>query len=163
VPYVGRSFRSAAVELWTAAGVALLGAVVSLESLTHDVGWNETGPGPGYFPFRIGVLLVIAAAVRFAQSVGAPRGDAFVTQEGLRRTLSVFWPTAVLVAAMIPLGCYVPSAVYLAWMTRRHGGHGWLWSAAFGTAVMAVFFLIFELWFRVPLAKGPVEAALGLY
>jgi hypothetical protein len=48
-------------------------------------------------------------------------------------------------------------------MMRRHGGHGWLVSAAYSAAVTVAFFLVFDLWFRVPLAKGPVEAALGLY
>lgn len=169
-------------EIWTPVAVALVGAVVASESLTHDIGWNETGPGSGYFPFRVGLLLVAAAAIRLfqvrlnADTTRETRGtgsaslerDAsgpvnFVTREELRRSLSVLWPTVALVAAMIPLGCYVPSAAYLAWMMRRHGGRGWLVSAAYGGAVTISFFLVFDLWFRVPLAKGPVEAALGLY
>lgn len=180
MPYVTRR----TVEIWTAVGVALVGAVVISESLTHDIGWNETGPGSGYFPFRVGLLLVAAAIIRllqvrlkapaFARSAPArPRrgmgggGDTtsvcFVTREELGRSLSVLWPTMALVVAMIPLGCYVPSAVYLAWMMRRHGGYSWLLSAAYGAAVAVAFFLVFDLWFGVPLAKGPVEAALGLY
>jgi len=165
----------------TAVGVALTGAVVAAESLTHDIGWNATGPGSGYFPFRVGLLLIGAAVLRLLQV--RPRGtspasleshasgpvafvsrpaESFVTREEFRRSLSVFWPTAALVAAMFPLGCYLPSGVYLAWMMRRHGGHGWLLSATYGAAVMVAFFLVFDLWFRVPLAKGPVEGALGL-
>jgi hypothetical protein len=133
------------------------------ESLTHDIGWNETGPGPGYFPFRVALLLIGAAVVRLLQVRLHAESTAFVTREELGRTLSVLWPTVALVVAMIPLGCYVPSAGYLTWMMHRHGGHRWLLSAAYGTAVAIVFFLVFDLWFRVPLAKGPIEAALGLY
>lgn len=146
-----------ALELWTAAVAALLGVIVSAESLTHDIGWNEAGPGSGYFPFRIGLLLTAAAGVRFALSATDKRRRTvvFVTREEFERTLSVFWPTAALVAGMFLLGAYLPSAVYLAWMMRRHGGRGWLVSAAYGAAVMAVFFLIFDVWFRVPLARGP--------
>lgn len=172
VPYAMRR----TVEMWTAVAAALLGVVVVSESLTHDIGWNETGPGSGYFPFRIGVLLIGAAIIRLFQ-VRQTRGTgsashsgrdasgpvSFVTREELGRSLSVLWPTIALVGAMIPLGCYVPSAVYLAWMMRRHGGYGWLLSAAYGVAVAVAFFLVFDLWFRVPLAKGPIEAALGLY
>ncbi|HET9193549.1 MAG TPA: tripartite tricarboxylate transporter TctB family protein [Vicinamibacterales bacterium] len=152
------------VEIWTAVAVALLGVVVVSESLTHDIGWNETGPGSGYFPFRIGVLLIGAAIIRtFQVRLKPDTTTAFVTREELGRSLSVLWPTIALVAAMFPLGCYVPSAVYLAWMMRRHGGYGWLLSAAYGVAIALAFFLVFDLWFRVPLAKGPIEAALGLY
>src|SRR5687768_11417653 len=182
-PYVMRR----TVEIWTAAAIALVGAVVILESLTHDIGWNETGPGSGYFPFRVGLLLIAAAVVRLLQvrlkadttsvmkaetsgTGSASRGErdasgpvSFVTRGELGRSLSVLWPTMALVVAMTPLGCYVPSAVYLTWMMRRHGGHSWLLSAAYGAAVAVAFFLVFDLWFRVPLAKGPLEAALGLY
>jgi hypothetical protein len=190
-PYVHRR----TVEIWAAVAAGLLGAVVAGESLTHDIGWNEAGPGSGYFPFRVGLLLTGAAIVQllqirleppaFARSAPArPRqslgegGDstaapvsrlkpdstpAFVTREEMGRSLGVLWPTVALVAAMFPLGCYVPSAAYLAWMLRRHGRHGWLLSAAYGVAVAAAFFLVFDLWFRVPLAKGPLEAAFGLY
>jgi hypothetical protein len=171
------------LEVATAVALALVGGIVVAESLTHDIGWNDTGPGSGYFPFRVGLLLIAAAIIRLLQvrlkpdptSAGgtgpaSPESRAsgpvgtisFVTREELGRSLSVFWPTAALVVAMFPLGCYVPSAIYLAWMMRRHGGHGWALSAAYGAAVMVAFFLIFDLWFRVPLAKGPVETALGL-
>jgi len=192
VPYAHRR----TVEIATAVAVALTGAVVAAESLTHDIGWNETGPGSGYFPFRVGLLLIAASLLRAWQgargtgpaSITGGAGSAslsqtvrgtgsasfenhasgpvdtisFVTRDELRRSLSIFWPTAALVFAMFPLGCYLPSGVYLAWMVRRHGGRGWLLSAAYGAVVMVAFFLVFDLWFRVPLAKGPLEAAFGL-
>ena len=152
------------MEMWTAAAAGLVAIVVIAESLTHDIGWNEAGPGSGYFPFRLGVLLFAAALVRGLQVRLKPdTTSTFVTREEVRRSLSVFWPTAALVIAMFPLGCYVPSGVYLAWMMRRHGGHGWLMSVAYGAAVMVAFFLIFDLWFKVPLAKGPLEGLVGIY
>jgi hypothetical protein len=158
-PYASRS----TLEIWTAAAVGAVGAIVIAESLTHDIGWNEAGPGSGYFPFRVGLLLFAAAIVRGLQVRLKPDPTTFVTRDELRRSLSVFWPTAALVVAMFPLGCYVPSGVYLAWMMRRHGAHGWWLSAAYGAAVMVAFFLIFDLWFKVPLAKGPLEALFRIY
>lgn len=171
------------LEIATAAVLGVVGGIVVSESLTHDIGWNETGPGSGYFPFRVGLLLIAAATIHLVQqlrgtgsasaslrgagsasSIGHASGPAesFVTREELGRSVSVFWPTAALVIAMFPLGCYIPSGAYLAWMMRRHGGHGWLLSIVYGVAVMMAFFLIFDLWFRVPLAKGPLEGAFGL-
>jgi hypothetical protein len=152
------------LEIWTAICIALVGAIVAAESLTHDIGWNDTGPGPGYFPFRVGLLLTAAALGLSLQNLRTTASAPFVTRDEFRRALSVFAPTAVLVTAMYAdLGCYVPSAAYLAWMMRRHGGYGWARAAAWGIAVMAVFFLVFDVWFRVPLDKGPVEAMLGLH
>ena len=65
----GSLIRRRTAEIGTAVAVALTGAVVVAESLTHDIGWNETGPGSGYFPFRIGLLLIAAASVRAMQSI----------------------------------------------------------------------------------------------
>ena len=151
------------VELATAGMVAAFGALVAIDSLSHDVGWNANGPGPGYFPFRIGVLLIAASA---AIAVSAARGESsrtFVTGVELTRSFSVFWPTAAAVAGIFALGSYVPSLGYLAWMMRTHGRHGWVRAIATSTVIILVLFVIFELRFHVPLAKGPVEAALGFY
>ena len=151
------------VERATAAALAFFGLIVSGESLTHEIGWTESGPGPGYFPFRVGLLLVGAALMLLLQRRQPGPDVAFATAEEMRRSLSVFWPTLALVIGILTLGAYVPSAVYLAWMMRRHGGYAWTTACAGGTAVMATFFLIFDVWFRVPLAKGPLEAVLGIY
>ena len=160
----GSFIRRGTAESATAVTLALTGAVVVAESLTHDIGWNETGPGSGYFPFRVGLFLIAAAMICLLQVRLKPDTTVgFVTRDELRRSLSVFWPTAALVVAMFPLGCYLPSGVYLVWMMRRHGGHGWLLSAAYGAAVIAAFFLVFDVWFRVPLAKGPLEALFSIY
>jgi putative tricarboxylic transport membrane protein len=155
--------RRRTLELATAIGVALVGAVVAADSLTHDVRWNENGPAPGYFPFRIGVLLVASSVALIVRAMRTPAGDVFATGAQLRRTASVLWPTVIAVLAMFPLGCYVPSAVYLAWMMHAHGPYGWPRAAAVALLATTLLFVTFELWFQVPLAKGPLEAAFGIY
>ena len=67
-----------------------------------------------------------------------------------------------LAGATMVLGSYVASGLFLAFMMHRHGGYRWLPAAAFGAVSIALFYMVFDLWFRVPLAKGPLEAALGL-
>ena len=141
----------------------MLGGIVSAASLAHDIGWNATGPGAGYFPFRVGVLLTVAGVALVIQQPRASAADAvFATRPDLRRTLGVFLPTAALAGGTMVLGSYVASGLFLALMMRRHGGYGWLPAAALGAVSIAVFYMVFDLWFRVPLAKGPLEAALGL-
>lgn len=152
------------MEIATAAVLALAGAVVAFDSsLAHDVGWNANGPGPGYFPFRIGLLLAAVSLVIGVRAARAGAGGVFVTAPQFGRTLSVFWPTAALAGAMTVLGCYVPSALYLAWMMHAHGSYRWPRAIVTALSCVVVLFLVFDVWFRIPLAKGPVEAALGLY
>ena len=151
-----------AVEIGTAATLAVAGGIVSAASLAHDIGWSATGPGAGYFPFRVGVLLTVAGVALVIQHLGVRADAVFATRPDLRRTLSVVLPTAALAGGTMVLGSYVASGLFLAFMMRRHGGYGWLPAAAFGAVSIAVFYMVFDLWFRVPLAKGPLEAALGL-
>jgi putative tricarboxylic transport membrane protein len=151
------------MELAVAATIGAIGAVVAGSAATHHIGWNELGPQPGYFPFRLGLLLIVAGALLFYQGLRAPSGARFVGREEFRRMLSVFAPTAALAAAIPLLGCYVPMAVYLAAMMRWHGKYGWARTVLTSIAITVAFYLVFERWFLVPLAKGPIEDALGIY
>jgi len=151
------------VELAVAAGLAGLGVVVAGDSLRHDIGWNATGPGPGYFPFRVGVLIVLVSALLAAQVARRRSPEPFASSAALQHSFSVFWPTAALVVAMFFLGCYVPSLAYLVWMMRAHGRWTWLRAGVSAIVIVVVIFMVFERWFEVPLAKGPIEDWLGLY
>lgn len=151
------------MELAAATAIGALGAVVAASAATHHIGWNELGPQPGYFPFRLGVLLMASGAFLFLQGLRMQAGARFVGVEEFRRVMSVFVPTAALAAAMPILGCYVPMAIYLAFMMRVHGHYGWSRTAVTSIAVTIAFYLVFELWFLVPLAKGPLEEAFGIY
>ena len=161
------------MEIGTAATLAAAGGIVAAASLAHDIGWSATGPGAGYFPFRVGGLLTVAGIALVIQSayakasagpghLGVRADTVFATRRDLRRTLGVALPTAALAGGTMVLGSYAASGLFLTWMIRRHGGYGWLPAAAFGAVSIAVFYVVFDLWFRVPLAKGPLEAALGL-
>ena len=59
------------------------------------------------------------------------------------------------------LGIYEASVIFIAFFMRLLGKYGWPKIAAVSIGVMVVFFLMFEVWFKVPLPKGPIEALLG--
>jgi len=44
---------------------------------------------------------------------------------------------------------------------RFFGNYGWTRSVVVGAAVSVVSFVMFEIWFKIPLPKGPVESLLG--
>jgi hypothetical protein len=44
---------------------------------------------------------------------------------------------------------------------RFLGKYGWAKIAAVSIGTMVAFFVMFEIWFKVPLPKGPIEAAFG--
>ncbi|MFL5337447.1 MAG: tripartite tricarboxylate transporter TctB family protein [Geminicoccaceae bacterium] len=71
-------------------------------------------------------------------------------------------PTIVYVAAIGWLGIYLASALLIAAFMRVFGRYGYLLCGGLGVAIAVALFLMFEIWFQVPLPKGPLEAALGL-
>jgi hypothetical protein len=77
-------------------------------------------------------------------------------------------PTVIYVVAIggigaIPgIGIYVASAIFIAVFMLWLGKYGWGKTVSVSLAVPIVFFLMFEIWFKVPLPKGPLEAMLGL-
>jgi len=143
--------------------IGVFGGIIIAGSVQHDTGWSSTGPQAGYFPLRVGILLCVTSVVLFVQAMVASEVRGFVARSELRHTLAMFLPAAALVIGMSLLGCYVPTLFYLGYMIRVHGGYAWWRAAAASAGIVLGFFLIFELWFQVPLAKGPIETLLGIY
>jgi uncharacterized membrane protein YoaK (UPF0700 family) len=56
----------------------------------------------------------------------------------------------------------VSGAIFVAFFMRWLGKYAWWKVAAVAIGNSVVFYLIFEIWFLVPLPKGPLEALLGL-
>jgi len=125
--------------------------------------WAADGPQPGYFPFFLGVLICIASAVNFATALASPRGgETFVEVGQLKLVLSVLVPSIVFVGLVGWLGIYVAGAIFVAFFMRWLGKYAWWKVALVSIGNSVVFFLIFEIWFLVPLPKGPLEALLGI-
>lgn len=147
------------VEAVVALFVLVLGVVVITGSRALGSGWTSEGPGSGYFPFYIGVLLCISGAGLIYQALFSKNKntDVFVDSEQLRRVLSVLLPALVYVGAVQFLGLYVASVVYIALFMVILGKYSWLKSVIVAVAVMVLFFFMFEVWFKVPLFKGQFD------
>lgn len=156
--------RMGVVEAVTALLLAGIGAAALWDSRRIGAGWTEDGPQSGYFPFWVGVILVLASLGTLAQALRpARRGQdaVFVTWPQLRMVLSVLVPTVVYVAVIPVLGIYLASALLVAYCMVALGRFAWWVAVATGLAVAALAFVTFEIWFLVALPKGPVEEFLG--
>lgn len=160
-PHVQRRWAEAVVALF----FAVIGAIVIWDSVRVGMQWGDDGPQPGYFPFYIGVLLVAGAAkVMWDASRQWHREqmtDAFATHEEIGLVLKMFVPTVFYVAAIFVLGLYVASALFIAFFMVWQGKYAWSKALTVGIAVPIALFALFEIWFLLPLPKGPVEALFG--
>jgi putative tricarboxylic transport membrane protein len=158
------------VRVWDAAvAVAffVFGAVVVWDSRRLGSEWASDGPQAGYFPFYIGLIICIASVANLiiALNSGSKGAKPFVTWGQMRMVLTVMVPSIVYVALIrnpvYSLGIYEASVVFIAFFMRVLGKYSWPKIAAVSVGVMTVFFLMFEVWFKVPLPKGPLEALIG--
>lgn len=148
--------------------VALLFLVVSgiviTDSIRLGMRWNEIeGPGAGYFPFYIGVMIAISSIVTLVRAL-IDRGSGsktFVTTPAFRQVLAVLIPLVVYVVCVGVFGIYVSSAVYIALFMWYFGRYALPKGLAIGVIVSLALFMMFEVWFLVPLPKGPLEDFLG--
>ncbi len=149
------------LEIITAIFFLMVGSVVMWDSSRIGAGWGADGPQSGYFPFYIGLLMNLASAVNLLLSFKSGRSESFVSRPQIRMVLAIFLPCLVYVGVMQWLGLYVASLVFIAVFMRWQGKFSAVKSVLTSTTVVAVLFVMFEIWFKVPLIKGPLEAALG--
>lgn len=152
------------VELAVALLFVAAGAVVIIDSLRVGITWAEDGPRAGYFPFYIGCLLAFAGAWVTVQTILRWRtleGDTFVTKERLKPVFLMLLPTIGFVILIAWLGLYVASFIYIAGFMLWQGKYGLLPTLIVSVGLPVVLFAVFELWFLVPLPKGPVEHLIG--
>jgi hypothetical protein len=153
------------MELAVATLTCVVGVVAAFGSLELGVGWGDSGPEPGYFPFYVGILLMLVSGWNAAHALVARRtgGEAFLERRHLVRLTRFFAPMVVFVIVAVFLGLYVGTALYLFYVAWRQGGYRPYWAALLGAAFAVALFVIFEIVFKVPLLKGPIEPLLGIY
>jgi hypothetical protein len=89
-------------------------------------------------------------------------GPPFIRKLELGRVLSVLAPSAVYVASLFWIGVYVASVLFLIGFMHQLGKYPWRKALPVSIAIVGGLFALFELWFKVPLPKGPLEEWLGL-
>jgi putative tricarboxylic transport membrane protein len=141
-----------------------LASVFMYDSWKQGIGWLEgQGPASGFFPFYVSLFMALASAVNLQRAFlhTEPDGDeTFVASLQLVRVLMVLVPTLLYVFAIQYLGIYVASAIFITLFLAVSRAPLWQ-IAVVGVGTSLALFMMFEVWFLVPLPKGPLEAALG--
>ena len=154
-------------EIGTAIFFLAVGALVVFDSRRLGASWAPDGPQAGYFPFYIGLIICVASLFNLVGAINSrdKARKAFVYRGQMKGVLTVMIPCTVYVFLInnpvFSLGIYEASALFIAAFMRVLGKYGWGKAIAVPIAVMTVFFLMFEVWFKVPLPKGPIENLLG--
>ncbi len=151
----GVTYRT--MEIATALVILAFGALFTWTSYQLGFGWGIEGPKSGFFPFYVSLSIVLASLFVLWHGVfnaGAKGQEIFVTWDALKRVLSVLVPALLFVVGIQLIGIYVAAAIYIALFMRFIGHYGWVRSVVIAVIVAVAAFMLFEVWFQVPLYKG---------
>ena len=153
------------LQLGTALGTLLFGAAIVFGAIEYDIGWDERGPEPGYFPFWMGLLVIVGSVGTLVETLLKRRDNTgtALTWAQAGRVVSFVWPILGFLLVTSFLGLYVAMIAYLFTVMVLHGGYRIPASLAVSVGSALVFYVLFDKWLKVPLMKGPLEAWLGIY
>jgi putative tricarboxylic transport membrane protein len=143
----------------------VVAAVVMIASYRLGAGWaKNVGPDSGYFPFYVALIMFAASAITLIQNLLSrlpAGGGTFVSRGELKMVLQVVVPMTVFVVLAIYIGIYISTALFIGFFMTWHGRYPIYKTLPVALLVPVALFIVFEIWFLVPLPKGPFEAWLG--
>ena len=139
----------------------VISVLVITDSIRVGRGWGDDGPRSGYFPFYIGVLLLVSSGSVFVSTlVKWKREDpVFAEREQLRLVAAVGIPMVIYVGGVALLGIYLSSMFLIGYFMRRHGKFGWPLTASVAIGVPLVFYGRVRTLVPRPLAQGPARTS----
>jgi putative tricarboxylic transport membrane protein len=157
------SYRT--MNIVVAAAMMAVATVVMISSYRLGAGWaKNVGPDSGYFPFYVALFMFVASGVNLVQHLLSRRPEgraAFISRSGLKMMLQVVIPMTVFVVLSIYIGIYISTFLFIGFFMVWHGHYPIYKVLPVAVFVPIVLFVVFEIWFLVPLPKGPFEAWLG--
>jgi len=150
------------VEMGVAVACIVFGIITILGSMQVGVGWAAEGPQSGFFPFYLGIVIVLASLVNLNSARRIDGEREFATWYQLKQVLAVIIPTTVYVFVLPYTGIYIASMVLIGGFMMWLGKYPLYKAVLYGVGVPVAIYFMFEKWFLVPLPKGPIEYWLGL-
>jgi putative tricarboxylic transport membrane protein len=153
------------MNIVVALALMAVATVVMIASYRLGAGWaKDVGPDSGYFPFYVALFMFAASGVTLVQNLLSRKpggGGRFVSRGELKMVLQVLIPMTVFVVLSIYIGIYISTFLFMGFFMTWHGRYPIYKTLPIAILVPVVLFIVFEIWFLVPLPKGPFEAWLG--
>ena len=143
----------------------VVAAVAMIDSragaLVDTTGTQPGGIGAGFYPFWSAFVVFVCGAV---VAYKAQRSDivgpaVFEGRAGIFAVLKLVVPMIVAVVAILWLGFYIVSGLYMGVFARWIGRYNWLVVLALTVGMPAAIYAAFEIGFRVSLPKSFLYSA----
>ena len=151
------------VEIVVSGLFVTLALVIRYDNWRIGARWASDGPEAGYFPFYIGLIMLVASMGTLIINLLSKSADRsnFVERSQFKQVLQVLIPTAGFVFLIWLIGIYFAAAIFITFFMWWLGKYPLYRILPVAIIVPLVLFMMFEVYFLVPLPKGPIETALG--
>ena len=135
-----------------------IGILVVADSIRIGFGWGMSGPEAGFFPFYMGLGVVISTvfivirAIKIYKKEGA--GKSLVPKGGTAQILWVLLPAIGVILLTELLGLHLATILYLAFYMGVVGKINWGKVVLLSIVVPLVVYVLFDRIFLIPLPEG---------
>ncbi len=136
-------------------GIAVL---VIVDAVRLGFRWGANGPESGFFPFWLGAILAVCAAIELRAVLVQHRRrepDRRLMPPGAWKPIAwVLLPATGMVLVTELVGLHVAAALYLAFYMRAVGKIRWSTTLPVAIGVPALLYVAFDKLFLVPMPQG---------
>jgi hypothetical protein len=145
-------------DIIVALGLMVIGLLVLGDAVRLGFGWGMSGPESGFFPFYMGLGIVICTffivlrAIKIYRKEGT--GKPLVPKGGTTQILWVLIPAVGVVLLTELLGLHLATVLYLAFYMGVVGRIHWSKVILLSLLVPLVIYVLFDRIFLIPLPEG---------
>jgi len=133
--------------------LTLLGAVIILVSLGYGFG-SFRRPGPGLFPFFVGLFIFIFSGVLSISGLRSPAPLALLNREGMKTFLLMIVFFCLWILIMPLIGYVVVTLLVTFGFCRVMKLEGWWKPISVSAGTTLFIYLLFDYWLYIDLPKG---------
>lgn len=145
-------------EIWVSLAFVFLGIIVIVDSIRLGFMWGSAGPAAGFFPFYLGVGVVISSLFVFYSAFTRYRkegaGKPLMPPGAIKPILWVLIPSLAMVLITELVGLHIAAALFLAFYMRVVGKIGWVTTFLVGIISPLSLYITFDKLFLIPLPQG---------
>jgi putative tricarboxylic transport membrane protein len=154
----GEMMSTKAADILVAAIILCLGLVVGWDAIRLGSGWGMEGPGAGFFPLLMAVLVIggcIIVMIQAVKGTSSVKGSKpFVPKGGLKPFFTVFIPACGMILLTEVVGLYIAAMIYLTGYIRLVGGYRWRTVLLVSIPIPLAFYWLFDKIFLIPMPMG---------
>jgi len=145
-------------DIIVALGMMLVGIIALGDGIRLGFGWGISGPKAGFFPFYMGLGILICTVFIVITAVKTYRKDGpgkpLIPEGGLTRILWILIPAIGVFLLTELIGLHLATVFYLAFNIRVLGKMSWVKVVLLSVLVPLSMYIVFDKVFLIPLPEG---------